>query len=439
MRDALDSGRPTVAYVLKGFPRLSEIFIASEIERLERRGLSLDLIVLKPSDEEVSHPVVQRIRATPRHLPGTTPLKGASLVGWLRANLPAFAPSVRRVARRHPIRLAHAAGRALAQTMRARDGLLAPAPKVYLKEFLQAAAVADRIMTAGGARHIHAHFAHGATTVAWFASTMTGLPFSFTAHARDIYEPSLNPAGLLRRKLLAARFAVTCTGANLTHLRSVAPEARVYRVYHGLNTDFTRLLNGHRAQPPNGGPVKVLAVGRLVEKKGFDVLIDALALLVGRGVTVQARIVGEPGAHSEVVRARIRHAGLGDDVQIIGAMDQAGLYAEYTAADLFCLPCRVLDSGDRDGIPNVLMEAMACGLPVVTTDVSGIPELVTDGENGVLVPPESPAALADALQGLARDPDRYRRISDAAMATVRERFDGDRLTEDLLDLLREAS
>jgi glycosyltransferase involved in cell wall biosynthesis len=433
----MGNGRASVAYVLKGYPRLSEIFIASEIERLEQSGLPIELIVLKPADEESSHPVVRRIRATPRYLPGTTPLKGASLVGWLRANWGGFAPSVRRVARRRPTGFARAARMALAQALRARDGAMSWPPKVYLKEFLQAAGVADRILAAGGVRHIHAHFAHGATTVAWLASAMTGLPYSFTAHARDIYDPKLNPAGLLRRKLLTARFAVTCTGANLAHLRSVAPEARVYRVYHGLNTDFTRLLNGHRAQPPNGGPLKVLAVGRLVEKKGFDVLVDALGLLAHRGISVQARIVGEDGPHSEVVRARIAEAGLDDRVELTGARDQAGLYAEYTSADLFCLPCRVLDTGDRDGIPNVLMEAMACGLPVVTTDISGIPELVADGENGVLVPPESPVALADALLALARDPERYRRISNAAMATVRDRFDGDRLTADLLSLLQE--
>jgi len=216
---------PEVAYVLKGFPRLSELFIASEIHRLEQVGLPLRLYVIKPPDEDVRHPLVDRIRAPRTYLPPTTSLTETTLARWLRANLAPFRPSLRRVARRRPLGLARAAGFALAQSVRARRTFWSPPRKLYTKELLLAVALADRLLDEPDVRHIHAHFAHGSTTVAWMASMITGLPFSFTGHAKDIYAPSLNPAGLLTRKLRAARFTVTCTEANRTHLHALAPNA----------------------------------------------------------------------------------------------------------------------------------------------------------------------------------------------------------------------
>ena len=228
----------SVAYVLKGWPRISELFIASEIYRLEQAGLPLRLYVIKPPDEAQTHPVVDRIQAPTEYLPPATSLSETTLVAWLRENLPAFMPALRRTARRHPMGLARATAMALAQCVRARSKRFGWPRKLYVKELLQAVALADRLADAPDVRHLHAHFAHGTTTVTWLCSTITGLPFSFTGHAKDIYSPSLNPAGLLRRKLLAARFAVTCTEANVRHLRTIAPEAVVHRVYHGLNADF---------------------------------------------------------------------------------------------------------------------------------------------------------------------------------------------------------
>src|SRR4051794_11247934 len=230
----------SVGYVLKGYPRISELFIASEIWRLEQLGLPLRLIVLKPADETERHPVVDKIEATPSYLPETTSLSGVGARQWLRENFVSFRPALGRVARRHPLRTLLAAGAAAGQSIRARDGLRPRS--IYLKEFLQAADVADRLLRAGDVRHLHAHFAHGTTTVTWLASMLTKLPFSFTGHAKDIYRESLNPAGLLRRKMRAAAFVVTCTGANQEHLRQVDPDADVHLVYHGLNADFAALL-----------------------------------------------------------------------------------------------------------------------------------------------------------------------------------------------------
>lgn len=431
-----------VAYVLKGYPRMSELFIASEIYRLEQLGVPLRLYVIKPADETQQHGIVARIKSKPDYLPATTSLTKTPLRRWLAAHLKDFLPGLRGVAHRRPVGLARAAAAAFAQGFRARRSFWSWPRKVYLKEFLQAATIADGVLRAGNVRHLHAHFCHGATTVAWLASLMTGLSFSFTAHAKDIYCESLNPSGLLRRKMRAARFVVTCTDANREHLLGVEPRARVHCVYHGLNAEFTELLGGTNdaARPStstNGKQLRALGVGRLVEKKGFDVLVEACGILRRREVPFEAVIVGEHGEHEPEIRRRIDALNLGDSVRLAGPMEQSRLYEEYRSAGVFCLPCRVLDNGDRDGIPNVLMEAMACGLPVITTPISGIPEIIRDGVNGRLVPPDDPAALADALMRLDADPRLAESLSAEARETVRERFDGELFAAQLAALFEE--
>jgi glycosyltransferase involved in cell wall biosynthesis len=425
-----------VAYVLKGFPRLSELFIASEIERLERVGVPLRLYVIKQPDEDLLHPVVDRIHAPRTYLPQTTTLSETTLARWLQGNLGSFVPALRRVARRRPLGVVRALGFAIAQSLRARPAFWSAPPKVFVREFLLGVALADRLLVEPDVRHIHAHFAHGATTVAWVASIVTGLPFSFTGHAKDIYSPALNPGGLLPRKLRAARFAVTCTEANRAHLRELAPDAAVHCVYHGLNAELARLLTETPPAREVAPTLRVLGVGRLVPKKGFDVLIDACARLVEAGVEVEATIVGESGEHEEDLRRSIAAHDLGRVVSLAGPMTQDRLWREYEHATVFCLPCRVLENGDRDGIPNVLVEAMACGLPVVTTGVSGIPELVEDGHDGLLVPTDDAAAVAAALLRLRDDPALAAALGAAARETVGTRFDGDRLARELAELFR---
>jgi glycosyltransferase involved in cell wall biosynthesis len=431
---------PAVGYVLKGFPRMSELFIASEIHRVEQAGVPLRLFVIRPRDEEETHPVVDRIVARPEYLPATTSLSATPIVRWLIVNVPAFRPAILRVARRRPLGLARATAAALAQSLRSRSRPWSRPKKVMAKELLLAIALADRLLDAPDVRHLHAHFAHGATSVTWLASLITSVPFSFTGHAKDIYSEKLNPAGLLRRKLLAARFAVTCTEANRKHLLAVAPDARVYRIYHGLNADFARLLAARRDRPVRNGSLHVLSVGRLVAKKGFDVLVDAQALLAERGVLAETTVAGgdADGSFGVELRRRIAASGVDAQVRLVGTMSQEALFEEYARASVFCLPCRVLDDGDRDGIPNVIVEAMAAGLPVVTTRISGIPELVEDGVNGLLVEPDDPEGLADALLRVHGDGRLRERLAVAGEATVRERFDGELLARRMAALFRGA-
>src|SRR5262245_34555171 len=213
----------TVAYVLKGFPRLSETFIANEIHELERQGLRLRLYSVKTGEHDVVHDVVGRIQAPIEYLPELTSLSDTRLLPWLRVNLPRVADAHRQLIRRRPRAWIATLARALRMCWRYRESPLAPPRKVFVKEFLQAGAIAMRILEDPTVRHVHGHFCHGATTITWFVSGLTGLPFSFTAHAKDIYLEQLNPRDLLSRKLGAARFVATCTGANASHLRERAP------------------------------------------------------------------------------------------------------------------------------------------------------------------------------------------------------------------------
>ena len=230
---------------------------------------------------------------------------------------------------------------------------------------------------------------------------------------------------------------VTCTEANVRHLGKIAPHARIHLVYHGLSADFARLLATETDQATTNGTLRVLGVGRLVAKKGFDVLVDACGLLEQRGVPFEALIVGQDDKNGDAVRARVKALGLEQKIQLPGAMGPPELLDQYRRASALCMPCRLLPD-DRDGIPNVLVEAMAAGAPVVATAVSGIPELVEHEVNGLLVEPDDPQALADALLRLHDDPYLGTRLRAAAQTTVSERFDGDRLAHRLAALYEEA-
>ena len=423
-RTAIDPGA-TVAYVMNGFPRLSETFIAHEIHQLEWAGLRLRLFVVKRENEPHVHPVVGAIRAPLTYLTKATSLSGATLFGWLRDNLPAFARAHIAVAALHPLRYARTLASAAALTWRHWPR------KVFVKEFLQAGEIAAAVIAERDVQHLHGHFCHGVATITWFASRLTGIPFSFTAHAKDIYQAELNPGDLLERKLGAARFVATCTCANAGVLRARhARPDEVRTIYHGLDTDyFSPAPHTQESDTP-----LILAVGRLVEKKGFDQLIEACALLKQQGVRFACAIVGEDGSAGGALRAQIERLGLADAVQLHGAVTQDQLRDIYRGAHAFALPCQIMEDGDRDGFPNVLAEAMAMGVPVVSTAISGIPEMIDDGVHGLLVEPRNPQALAAALQRVLTDASLHTDLVRAARARICERFDSRRTTLELRDL-----
>jgi glycosyltransferase involved in cell wall biosynthesis len=434
--DLLDvGGKPlamaehSVAYVMNGFPRLSETFIAHEIHQLERLGQSLRLFSVKREREALVHPVVSAIRAPLVYLPEASSLSGTSLLPWLRANVGSFWPAHAALLKQRPLAWLHTAASAVALAVRHRPSAFT-LRKVFIKEFLQAGWIADAVRRDSAVTHLHGHFCHGVATITWFASRLSGLPFSFTAHAKDIYQPELNPGRLLERKLGAARFVATCTCANAAVLRARHPRPDdVHAIYHGLDTEFF----SPRHTATAGEKPLVLAVGRLVEKKGFDQLVAACALLKQRGASLRCLIVGEDGDAGAALRAQIAALNLADVVQLQGAVAQDALREIYRGAHAFALPCRITADGDRDGFPNVLAEAMAMGVPVVTTAISGIPEMIDHGVHGLLVEGDA-VSLADALERLLNDAALHARLARAARERICERFDSRRTTLALRDL-----
>ena len=434
-RETPTSGQ-AVAYVMNGFPRLSETFIAHEIYQLERLGMALRLYSVKDECEAMVHPVVGAIRAPLRYLSPASSLSGTTLVRWLGDNLGAFWRAHAQVAARHPLRWAGTLVSALklAWRHRSRDEQgHTRLRKVFVKEFLQAGAIAADVMNQGDVGHLHGHFCHGVATITWFASRMTGISYSFTAHAKDIYQADLNPGTLLERKMKGARFVATCTCANAHVLRERHPRPReVHAIYHGLDTDwFTPPVRQAGTLP------LILSVGRFVEKKGFDQLIEACARLRDAGVAFACIIVGERGSAYEPIRRLIKARRLGDHVTLSDAVTQDTLRAIYARAHVFALPCQVMEDGDRDGFPNVLAESMAMGVPVVSTRISGIPELIDDGVHGLLVEPRDAAGLADALQRVLQDGALHARLAQGGRQRICERFDSRHTTVALRDLFAE--
>jgi glycosyltransferase involved in cell wall biosynthesis len=429
-RTAAD-GPQTVAYVMNGYPRLSETFITHEIHQLERLGLRLRLFSVKREREPKVHPVVGAIRAPLSYLPDATSLSGTSLTAWLKRNLPTFWRANAEVARRHPLRYLRTLAAALAMSWRYRTPGEAKLRKVFIKEFLQAGQIAAELQRSGDVGHLHGHFCHGVATITWFTSRLTGIPFSFTAHAKDIYQAELNPGNLLERKLGAARFVATCTCANAAVLRPRHPRPQeVHAIYHGLDTDYFA-----PAPPASGrGIPLILSVGRFVEKKGFEHLIEACAHLRRDGVCFGCVIVGEHGDAYDRIRALIAQHGLADCVRLRSAVAQDELRDIYRSARVFALPCQVTADGDRDGFPNVLAEAMAMGVPVVSTAISGIPEFIEHGVHGLLVGSGKARELADALRRVLADDLLHSRLALAGRQRICERFDSRRTTVTLREL-----
>ncbi len=420
LRGATQSATQGLGYVIKGFPRLSESFISAEVLRLEKLGQRITVFALAHGDD-MAAPVLADMGSPLAYMPSAGSVRKSTLLQWLCQVIPVFAPIHWRLFRKRP----NAWLSTLAQAWRfARDYRHSKdrcAKRSYFKQFLQAGAIAEALPRAG-ITHLHGHFCHNATTITWFAARLAGCSFSFTAHAKDIYQERHNPGDLLARKTEAASFVTTCTSANHSHLEAkLGAIPCLHTVYHGLDTHFFA-----PAERPMRDMPRLIAVGRHVEKKGFDLLITALEILQKQGLALECRIIGENGPVSDALARQIASAGLGNLVTLDPPLPHAHLRACYAEADIFVLPCRIDDSGDRDGIPNVLAEAMATGLAVVSTDVSGIPELVRNDENGLLVAPDDAQALASALERLVSDVELRGRLGAAAVATISEKFDADR-------------
>jgi glycosyltransferase involved in cell wall biosynthesis len=429
--------QPEIGYILKEYPRNSETFILNEIHLLEQMGLTIHVLSVKRPTSSKRHRVVELINAAVTYLPEVTSVTDSPFSTWLRVNLPHFWPSHRELFRLRPKAYLQTLLHALHLSFKNRSSLWPSVKKAFYKDFLRAGYIALAVLQNGRIRHLHGHFCHGSTTMTMFASQLTGIPYSFTAHAKDIYLAKLNPGDLLPTKMARAEFVVTCTDANRVYLEALnESDVPIHTIYHGLDTSLFAPVGaaGEQEMPT------ILAVGRFVAKKGFPYLVRACHLLRQRGIAFQCVIVGEEEEDTPVVQELIAKLQLEEVITVHRAVTQERLRQIYADCTVMALPCQITADGDRDGIPNVLVEAMAMGIPVVSTTVSGIPELIDHGVNGLLVPQKDAEALADALEELLGDATLRRLLGQAARQKVTRRFDSrqttvalKRLFEQMLD------
>ena len=408
--DARQTPGRRIAVVLKGYPRLSETFIAQEILALQKAGFDLEIVSLRRPTDNAVHPIHRQITAPVTYLPEYLYQEPLRVARALRAcaRLQGFRKALRTFAT---------------------DFLRDPTPNRG-RRFGQACVLAAEIAPRIG--WLHAHFIHTPASATRYASIMTGLPWTCSAHAKDIWtSPDWDLAG----KLADTRWTVTCTASGHAHLASLSPVPdRVHLSYHGIDLD--RFASPQRSADAPQRPVDILAVGRAVEKKGFDLLLTALAALPADCDWRLTHIGG--GERLAALKAQACELGLAERIDWRGAQPQEAVLAAYRDSDIFALPCRIARNGDRDGLPNVLMEAQSQRLACVSTDVSGVSELIEHERTGLLCPPEDAAALAEALARLIRDPQLRRRLAMAGEEKVRTRFDHDRTSAELIGLFRQA-
>jgi len=389
---------PTVrlAYVVGTYPHPTTTFIDREIRQLRAMGADVRIVSLRHPDGALSHEQRELQVGVTYALPATAP-------GLLRSHVWAWL--------RHPA--------ATASTLAS----LVTGPHPSLSARLRTVGhwglgvhVGRLIHETGPVDNVHAHFVDRAATVAMVAARLLGRPYSATAHALDIYVDPI----LLPDKLARAKFVATCTRYNERHLLAVAEDGQapaVRCIYHGLD------LHGYEpVRDGTGGVPSLISVGQLTERKGLPFLLDACAILVERGIRFTCAIVGD-GPDRAVLERRRDDLGLAEHVRFLGALPHDEVIARYAEAAVFVLPCVMAKDGGRDGIPNVILEAMAMALPVVSTRHSGIPEAVQEGVTGLLVEPEDAPSLADAIATLLADPALRARLGAAGRERAADTFD----------------
>ncbi len=382
-----------LAVVLKGYPRLSETFIAQELRALEARGHRFDIWSLRHPYDDRIHPIHEEITAGRQYLPEYLYQEPLRVIRALIA-----------MGRR----------RRFWRTARIWLGDLWRDPTANrVRRFGQAAVLAAELPA--GTRFLYAHFLHTPASVARYTALMRDIGWGFSAHAKDIWT---TPDWEKREKIAECSFGITCTGSGAEHLAALDPTgSKISLVYHGL--DLSRLPPPPDIRP-HGSRFTLLSVGRLVAKKGYGDLLEALTLLPP---DLDWRFVHIGGGElARGLETRANRLGLGERIEWRGKRAQAEVIAAMRSADLFVLPSKIADDGDRDGLPNVLMEAASQKLPMISTAISAIPEFIDDGVHGLLVAPGAPRALAEAIVALAGDPPRRAAMAEAAYERLRAHF-----------------
>lgn len=392
----MNTACPKLAVVVKGWPRLSETFIAQELVALEEAGYSLELWSLRFPTDTKTHPLHDRLNAPVRYLPEYLHQEPVRVFKSLLRNL------VRK-------------GFWTALGLWLKD-LRRDMTRNRVRRFGQACVLATEMPGDTGA--LYAHFMHTPASVTRYAAVMRGLNWGVSAHAKDIWtSPDWEKREKLQNSSAGATFLATCTGFGAEHLKDLADTPdRVELIYHGL--DLARFPSPPESQE-DSGPVRFLSVGRLVEKKGFDNLIEALALLPDALDWHWDHIGG--GGLGDGFKARADELGVSGRITWHGACDQPEVIDAMRRSDVFVLPSRIASDGDRDGLPNVLMEAASQKLCILSTPVSAIPEFIETGTHGVLSD-DDPAALAAAMTDLAQDASKRQNLADAAFERLTSHF-----------------
>jgi colanic acid/amylovoran biosynthesis glycosyltransferase len=390
-----------VAYLFERFPSFGQTFCYREVAELQRQGVQVHVFSIRrpvnEPEQDWDKGIVERVHYLPEEKPLVAEidrvLKTAAVSDDVRA--------------------------AVKEWGRQSDFL-----RLY-----QAVYVGVR-MEQQGLRHVHAHFAGMAARTAYWISRFFDLPFSVTAHANDIFAPRGFVVSLAKLFESAAAI-VTVSDFAVRQLQECFPESasKVHRVYNGV--DVSQFPSAHSNEVV---PV-IVSIGRLIEKKGFGDLIEACGLLRAHGCAFQCRIIGE-GPLEETLRAQISAAGLTELVQLTGPRTQAQIATELAGATAFALPCRREVDGGMDNLPTVIMEAMAAGLPVISTPLAGVPEMVEDGSSGELVPEHDPVALAAAIERLITDPARSRQLGARGREIAREKFSIEESARQLREIYR---
>ena len=397
-----------VGYVLKVFPRLSETFILNEITALEQRGVEIHIFSLKPPTDGRFHGQLSRLGAEVTYLPRTD-----SSAAWR---------TIQQQYRSVRLQQGHT-GAALQRCLESENN-------ADIKHLMQALLVVSGARSRG-IDHLHAHFATSSTEVALMAHLLSGISFSFTTHAKDIYHEAADKT-LFQDAMQRCSFAVTVTDHNVASLSRKTPWAadKLHRIYNGVD-----LAVHHPVPEPSGKPPLILSVGRLVEKKGFPYLLQACALLKDRGRDFRCRIVGT-GERRAALHEQLEQLQLGDRVELVGALSHERVMEQIHQCCCMVLPCIVGQDGNRDALPTVLLESLALGRPVVSTDLCGVTEIIEDGHTGLLVPQHDSRRLADALGRMLADPVMRSELGAAGRRKAETSFSLSRQAAQLEDLFR---
>ncbi len=390
--------------ILKGYPRISETFISNEIRLLEQRGVKIHIISMRKPREDFTHKSISEIKAEVSYLPST--LEGCLEELFGSADMDAGLKDKRYGEDKE----------FTARIDKIWEVYNETGSEASFKHMLQAEFIVEKVLPGSDIFHFHAHFAHSPCSVARNASRLSGLPFSFTAHAKDIYTQKPEK---ITAKISEAKFAVTCTGYNCEYLQSIAPQGKpIHKVYHGIDLDLFSSDKEHSSS----APYEIFTVARFTAKKGLPTVFRALKKLDEKGVDFSYKIVGD-GDEREQTLPLLEELGIAHRYTWLGTKPHEEVLELYRKADLFALGCEIAENGDRDGIPNVLAESMAMSVPVVATTVSGIPELIENGKTGLLVEPGDHESMADAMEKMLTDQEFRKSVIPAAKERVHEIFD----------------